>query len=323
MTEETDLNLMEIMQRFSTVDAAREWFEGVRWPNGAVCPHCESMDVVKMVPRLKTKKGRPGRKGLFHCRGCKDQFTVTIGTVFEDSHIPMNKWIIAFFMICSSKKGISAHQLHRMLKLTYKSAWFMAHRIRHAMETTPDEMMGGVVEIDETYVGGKPRHHAGEILKKGRRTGPDAKTPVLALVKRDGEVRTKVVADVTKDKLKRFIDANLLRNCTVNTDQFVLYKNIFYPWNDAQHRMVNHSKLEYARKEADGSTSHVNTAESFFSLIKRGIYGNFHHVSKEHLFRYCNEFAFRWNHRKLTDGERMEKAFEGTDGKRLTYRQAI
>ncbi len=326
MKEDDDINLVGIAREFATPAKARAWFESVRWPNGATCPHCKCKDVKRIEQRKESKS--PGRAGLFRCRGCASQFTVTKGTIFEDSHIGLDKWMMAIFLMCSSKKGMSAHQLHRMLGVTYKTAWFMAHRIRHAMSDPDSGPLSGVVEIDETYVGGKPRPMNNDTSpkKKGRAfTSEWKKTPVVALVQRDGKVKTRVIANVTAKTLGTFIKDNLDESKTdkVNTDNFVLYKNIFYDWEKRNHEMVNHSKKEYARVEADGSVSHTNTAESFFSLIKRGVYGNFHHVSREHLFRYCNEFGFRWDNRKLTDGQRMEIAFEMTEGKRLTYRDAV
>jgi transposase-like protein len=321
-----DLNLVEITRKFPNPKKARQWFEKVRWPDGPVCPHCKGKEVKRVEQRKESKS--PGRAGLFRCRGCDGQFTVTKGTIFEDSHIGLDKWMMAIFLMCSSKKGMSAHQLHRMLGVTYKTAWFMAHRIRHAMSDPDSGPLSGVVEIDETYVGGKPRPVNNDTAPKKRGRAKNAewkKTPVVALVQRDGSVKTRVIANVTAKTLNQFIKDNLdgSKQTTVNTDNFVLYCNYFKDWEKVRHEMVNHSQKEYARVEADGSVSHTNTAESFFSLIKRGVYGTFHHVSREHLFRYCNEFGFRWDKRKLTDGERMESAFEMTEGKRLTYRDAV
>jgi transposase-like protein len=322
-TEMDELNLVKLASQYSDNDKARELLESIRWPNGPVCPHCKSTKVYRLKPQL----GSTTRKGVCKCGECRRQYTVTVGTIFESSHIKISTWLMAVFILCSSKKGVSALQLSRMLGVTYKTAWFMAHRIRFAMSEGPlAEMLKGVVEIDETYVGGKPRpannQKVGDV-RKGRRTGDGAKVPVLALVERDGNVRTKVVANVTAKNLGQFIDKNIARNAAVSTDNFVLYKNHFYDWKEARHEMVNHSRKEYARFEKDGFVSHCNTAESFFSLIKRGVYGSFHHVSKEHLNRYCNEFAFRWNTRRLTDGERMEVAVEMIEGKRLTYREVV
>jgi transposase-like protein len=255
---------------------------------------------------------------------------VTVGTIFEDSHIPIGKWLMAIYLLCSSKKGMSALQLARMLKLTYKSAWFMAHRLRYAMGTKAPLglLLKGTVEVDETFIGGKPRLGDNRLSGSGYRKDSN-KIPVVALLERGGNVRTKVVANVSQANLRGFLDDNIVRDCVVNTDQAPIYRSIVYPivnssrFSKGKHEVVNHAAGEYARHNPDGTVSHINSCESFFSLIKRGVYGAFHHVSKEHLHRYCDEFSFRWNTRYLTDGKRMETAIGLTEGKRLTYKQAI
>src|SRR3990167_3877200 len=236
------------------------------------------------LPRLQGKSTRPG---LLKCKDCRLPFTVTVGTIFEDSHIPLRKWVIAFHLICSSKKGISAKQLQRNLGLaSYKSAWHMAHRIRHAMtQGVFAKPLTGIVEVDETYVGGKPRRGDGLQHKRGRGT---RKTPVIALVSRDGDVRTRIVASVSSKTLKSAISENVSREARIVTDELPAYRRAAKGF-DGGHMTVNHGAGEYARGDV-----HTNTAESFFALLKRGVYGSFHHVSKEHLARYCNEFAFRW-----------------------------
>jgi transposase-like protein len=308
-----DLNLVKLAQEYANADMARELLESLRWPNGPVCPHCandgKSKSIYALTPKPESK--RPARKGLYKCGACRKQFTVTVGTIFEDSHIPISKWLMAIFILCSSKKGISAHQLHRMLNMTYKSAWFMAHRIRFAMGEGPlSELLKGTVEIDETYVGGKG----------DRRTISSRKTAVVALVQRKGKVRTKTMPTVTQLNLRPCL-AECANEAIINTDQAPVYTGMTRRF--ASHYVVNHSLKEYARVNPDGSVAHVNSAESFFSLIKRGIMGSFHHVSREHLHRYATEFQFRWNNRKISDGERMEVAIEQVAGKRLTYRQCV
>jgi transposase-like protein len=218
---------------------------------------------------------------------------------------------MAIFLLCSSKKGMSAHQLHRMLDITYKSAWFMAHRIRFAMGESPlAELLKGTVEIDETFIGGKG----------GQKTKHIRKSALVACVERSGKVRTKVVASVTQRNLRSCLRE--IHACSVvNTDQAGVYIGLEKQFS--RHDVVNHSIKDYAHDNDDGTVAHVNTAESFFSLIKRGIIGAFHHVSREHLHRYSAEFSFRWNNRSITDGERMEVAIEKVEGKRLTYRQCI
>jgi transposase-like protein len=306
-----ELNLITLAQEYSDDDKSRRLLESLRWPNGVVCPHCQFNEVYKITPKSDSK--RPARKGLYKCAACRKQFTVTVGTIFEDSHIPIGKWLMAYFILCSSKKSISAHQLHRMLKITYKSAWFMAHRIRYAMspEKPIRKLLKGVVEVDETYVGGKG----------DRKTKVSRQTPVVALIERDGSMHTQVVNNVTQKNIGRVLNECVSKSAIVNTDQHIVYKLELKPWK--RHDVVNHSALEYTRRNPDGTMAGVNHCESFFSLLKRGVFGAWHSVSREHLPKYANEFAFRWNTRKLTDGERMTTAVAMTEGKRLTYRQAV
>ena len=289
-----------------TNEEARALLEALRWPEGPVCPQCGGMNVAAL-------NGKSCRPGLKKCRPCRKQFTVTVGTIFESSHIPLSDWMFAFQTMCASKKGVSALQLQRMLELgSYESAWFMCHRIRHAMQTTGG-FLKGEVEVDETYVGGKPRK-GGEPSKRGRGT---SKTPVVALVERGGNVKTRVVADVTAKTLKGAIRESVETTATIITDEFKGYSGIGAEF-DGGHKTVNHSAGEYAR--TDGTNS--NTVESYFALIKRGVYGNFHHVSKKHLFRYCAEFEFRWNNRNGGDTLRAMEALKQTSGKRLMYKGA-
>jgi transposase-like protein len=328
--DEEDLNLITLAQQYSDEGKARALLESLRWPDGPVCPHCKCKEVYKLTPKPpKPSRAQPRkqREGLYCCSACRKQFTVTVGTIFEASHIPISKWMMAVFLVCSSKKGMSAHQLHRMLKITYKSAWFMCHRIRYAMTSGPlAEMLKGVLELDETFVGGKPRFGDLQVAHRGGFRKSSSKAPVVALIQRNGDVRTKVVANVSQKNLHQFVNANIAKGSVVNTDSFSMYHTLLWPIysvGNGRHDIVNHKRNEYARRNDDGSVAHVNTCESFFSLIKRGIYGSFHHVSKEHLPRYCNEFGFRWNTRRTTDGERMKTAIAMADGKRLTYRQTV
>ncbi len=290
-------------------DEARASLEKLRWPNGPMCPRCGGVEPYKIIPRKPGAKTRPG---LYKCRACRQQFTVTVGTIFEDSHIPLGKWVMAIHLLCASKKGMSAHQLHRMLGLTYKSAWFMAHRIRYAMTRPPlSTRLRGVVEIDETYVGGKPinRHVA-------KRVPAPPKTPVVSLVERDGSVRSFRVATVTGANLKKIISENVSKKAKLMTDGHTVYTNIGKGF--AGHEAVNHQAEEYVRGAA-----HTNTVESYFSILKRGIIGVYHHVSPEHLPRYLGEFDHRYNTRKITDEKRAMMAVKGAEGKRLTYRPLV
>jgi transposase-like protein len=285
-------------------EAAREYLEQVRWPDGAICPHCGSIGAYKLQPKVTSK--RPVRSGVWKCKACRKQFTVTVGTVFEDSHIPLYQWLSAIQFLCASKKGISAHQLHRMLDITYKSAWFMAHRIRYAMGQPPlAEKLLGIVEADETYIGGKARG------KRGR--GAENKTPVFALVQRGGDVRSFKTEQVTAKNLKAMIRENVLKDSTIMTDEFLAYRGLGKEFAD--HQTVNHGTKEYVRGNA-----HVNSAEGYFSILKRGIIGTYHHVSKQHLDQYLNEFNFRYNSRKVDDAFRMILAIQGVKGKRLVLR---
>ena len=294
---------------FHDADAARAHLESIRWPNGPVCPHCGETE---NVTRLKGKSTRPG---VVLCNSCEQPFTVTVGSVMERSKIPLTKWVLGFHLMGSSKKGISSHQLHRMLGITYKSAWFLSMRIREAMGIAPeanDQPMGGEgkkVESDETFVGGKKKNvHNGKPEPK--------KTPVVALVERGGKLKAKCVPNVDAKNIREVLKAVDKKTHLMTDDSLVYY---WVGRDFTTHDAVNHSKDEYVRGEA-----HVNTAESFFALLKRGVYGNFHAVSEKHLQRYVNEAAFKWNNRSkfgIEDSERATNAIKGAQGKRLMYRQ--
>jgi len=309
-----ELNLFSLAQEYSDNDKARELLETLRWPKGAICPRCQNDGQTKPNSKLTPKEGSktPVRKGVYFCGACRKQFTVTVGTAMEGSHIPISKWLMAFFLISSSKKGMSANQLSRMLKLTYKTAWFMAHRIRYSMGDTGgvETMLKGVVEVDETFVGGK-----GVMCSKSKR-----KTPLVALVERGGRMKARVVSNVTQLNLGKVLHECVSKTATVNTDEHGAYRNPLKDWK--AHNTVVHSKHEYSRKLPDGSKAGINGCESFFSLFKRGVYGAWHCVSRQHLPKYANEFEFRWNTRFLTDGARMAEAIPMITGKRLFYRQS-
>jgi transposase-like protein len=314
MEERDELNLMTLAQQYSDEDKARGLLESILWPDGPVCPHCKNHKE-KAIYRLQPKADSKSkvRKGVCKCGACRKQFTVTVGTIFEDSHLPICKWLMAIFILCSSKKSISALQLSRMLNTTYKAAWFMNHRLRFAVGPNMPlaKLLKGTVEVDETFVGGK-----GYRCSQSRR-----KTPVVALIERDGVMQTRVVSNVTQHNLGKVLNECVSKDAIVNTDEHLAYVNPLKAWK--QHNTVTHSQGEYSRRNADGSKSGINSCESFFSLLKRGVYGSWHHVSREHLPKYANEFAFRWNTRFQTDGERMESAIGMVTGKRLTYKQAI
>jgi transposase-like protein len=311
MTTDAPLDLSKLAKYFSDEDAARALLEEMRWgKDGAVCPKCGGTDPYKITP----KPGSKTRKGLYKCRACRKQFTVTVGTVFEDSHIPLSKWLLAIHLLASSKKGMSAHQFHRMLGISYKGAWFMAMRLRHAASSGPfADMLDGTVEVDETYVGGRAR---GVNSREARREAYERKAPVVALVERGtGRVRAFPMPRVTADSLGKAIAANVRPSARLITDEASTYKIVA---EDAclRHETVAHGKDEYVRGDV-----HTNTVEGFFSLLKRGVNGTFHHISKGHLHRYCDEFAFRYENRKVSDGQRAKLLVEGAEGKRLTYKQ--
>jgi transposase-like protein len=291
---------------FTDEDQARLYLEKLRWPDGPVCPHCGAKD--GHYP-LQAKEGSKEsvRKGVWKCNKCRKQFSVTVGTVFERSHVPLSKWLLATYLICSSKKGISSHQIHRMLGVTYKTAWFMTHRIRYAMDQKPKRKLMGVVEADETYVGGKAPG------KRGR--GAWNKTPVFSLVERNGKVVSTVVERVTGRNLRAFMVKNVASTAKIMTDDYVIYSGVNVLF--ASHDVVQHKKKEYARGKV-----HTNTVEGYFSIFKRGIIGVYHHVDSNHLHRYVSEFDFRYNERKIDDTKRSIKALIGIEGKRLMYRDS-
>jgi transposase-like protein len=261
------LNLATLAQIFADEDEARSFLESKRWPNGPVCPHCDhNSGAYALTPKAESRK--PVRDGVYCCAACRKQFTVRIGTVFEDSHIPLRKWLMAIHLVTSSKKGISSLQLSRELGITPKSAWFLGHRIREAMTDRSGGLLSGTIEADETYVGGKSHG------KRGRGT---KKTPVMVLLDRDGKARTEKLDRVAAKELKGFVRAHVDPNAKIVTDEFPSYKGLSKEFSGG-HSVVNHSKEEYVNKEGE----HVNTAESFFALLKRGRYRIFHSLSKQH-----------------------------------------
>jgi len=294
---------------FTDEDKAREHLESIRWPDGPYCPHCGEME---KIYRLNGKSHRPG---LIHCNSCEQAFTVTVGSVMERSHVALTKWVLAYRLMCSSKKGMSSHQLHRMLGVTYKTAWFMSHRIRESMKDDTHKKTGGlggankVVEADESYVGGKAKNRA--------HREPEAKKAVLSLVERGGKVTSFHVANVTAKTVRPIIVTNVNRASALMTDESLVYPKVGDEFSS--HGTVNHSANEYARL---GGYIHTNTAENFFSILKRGITGVYHSVSEAHLHRYLAEFDFRYNNRSglgIEDEARTDKAIKGAAGKRLYY----
>jgi len=304
-----DLTLIQLFDRFGTDDKARKHLETVLWKNGIVCPKCKCSDQDKFSD-IGANEATKTRAGLRWCSNCKDKFTVTIGTIFEDSHIPLRKWLIAWYLLCSSKKGISSLQLQRLLELgSYRTALFMTHRIRFALkETGYAEKMTGTIEVDETWVGGVT---AG---KGNRYTGN--KVPVVAMVQRGGPVRSQVMPTVNGANLKQAIRDNVQICSEIHTDANYAYRNLEPKFT---HKSVKHCAGEFSRHEGENVIT-TASVESFFSLLKRGVVGTFHHVSAQHLPLYLAEFDHRHNCRKMTDGERTDVGLTKAAGKRLIYK---
>ena len=300
---------------FQDADKAREHLEAQRWPNGPVCPHC---GVVNEATQLQ---GRAHRAGVYQCNACREQFTATVGTVFERSKVPLNKWLLASYLMASSKKGVSAHQIHRTLGVTYKTAWFICHRLREAMRVDSPEPLGGpgkFVEADETYMGGKEGNKHASKRAKNQMQAKDRKEAVLTLVERDGSARSFHIASITGPALRRALVTNVHRTSHLMTDGAAYYTNTGREF--AAHSSVDHVHGEYVR---DG-IHHSNTAENYFSILKRGVYGVYHHVSEAHLHRYLSEFDFRYSNRMglgVNDTARANLLLVGIGGKRLTYRR--
>jgi transposase-like protein len=297
---------------FTNEEKAREFLEASRWPDGPVCPFCGQQETVH---RLGGKSMGPG---WFACSDCKDKFTVRTGSVMERSHIPLHKWLLATHLMVASKKGISALQLQRMLGLgSYRTAWFMCHRIREAMKPANVGPLGGegkIVEADETHIGGREKNkHVGKRNKKN--IGGKGKQAVFALVERDGMSHSFRVAKISGKTLRPLIVQTVSRKSSLMTDEGGQYYHVGKEF--ARHETVNHSEDEYVRGDA-----YTNTAECRFSLMKRAVYGTHHSISEAHLPRYLAEWDFKWNTRKLKDGERAALSLKGIEGKRLTYRPA-
>ena len=300
--------------------AAFAALERIVWPNGPTCPKCGAVDRIRPLEGVKDKKGRV-RLGLKKCYHCRQQFTVRVGTIFERSHVPLHIWLQAAHLICSSKKGISSNQLHRVLGVTLKTAWFMSHRLREAMrEGKVPGALGGknqIVEADETYIGGKEKNkHANKRLRRGR--GAVGKEAAFSLVERGGRVRSFHVPKANAKTLKPILKAQIDGRSRLMTDEASVYGPLGRDF--AEHGTVKHSIGEYVRGDI-----HTNTVENYFSIFKRGITGVYHHVSQQHLKRYLAEFDFRYNERAglgVEDQDRTVKALAGIVGKRLLYRDS-
>jgi transposase-like protein len=295
-------------------DAARSHLEAIRWPNGPVCPYCGSLGET-----VRALAGESMGKGWYYCGECQKKFTVRVGAVYERSHIPLHKWLLGFRLYASSKKGFSAHQLHRTMNITYKSAWFMAHRIREAMNDSDPAPLGGkgkVVEVDETFIGPAKDIYVNERgWMKERGTG--TKRKVITLVERGGRARSIKVDDLSAKTIRKVLFENIVLDSRLHTDEAHHYRKPGVEF--AAHERVNHSAGEYARGDVT-----TNTVEGFFSIFKRGMVGIYQHCGEKHLQRYLNEFDFRYSNRValgIDDAERTTRAIKGASGKRLTYRE--
>ncbi len=313
--------LIALQQATVNEPAAIEFMEQHRWSGAPACPRCGVVDVYKMT----SADGTRNKDYRWRCRGCKQMFSVRTATIFEESRLPMRVWVYAFWKAASSKKGISALQLSREMQITHKSALFVLRRIRHGLSSdvagTEPTKMTGTVEADETYVGGKVRRPnmtkgAGR-LRRGR--GAADKMAVAGIVQRGGDVRFRLLDRVTAAGLGELIAENADLTCRLITDEAPAYTALGKAFQGG-HESVTHSRGEYVRYNTD---VHSNTIEGVFSLIKRGVMGTFHSVSRKHLPNYLNEFEFRWNTRKLNDGERISRAIKQVDGKRLEYRESV
>lgn len=299
-------------QIFHDEAKAREWLETRLWANGPICPKCGTVDEATLM------QGKSHRPGLYQCNSCREPFTVTVGTLYERSKVPLNKWLAATHLMMASKKGMSALQVGRLLGLSKKTAWFLCHRIRESLRETNPEMLGGegkTVEMDETFVGGLEKNkHRSKREHKG--TGGIGKEAVYSLVERHGRVRSHHVPKVNAANLAPILEAQLHGATLVYTDEGATSKGLGRLYE--KHESVNHSIGEYVRGDV-----HTNTIEGFFSIMKRGINGTYHHVSQNHLKRYLAEFDFRYNERialGVGDAERMSRSIPGIVGKRLTYK---
>jgi transposase-like protein len=297
---------------FTDNDVAREAIEALMWPNGPVCPHCGSIE------KLGKVEGKSARPGLYYCGACKSQFTVTVGTIFERSKVPLSKWWMAIHLMAASKKGVSAHQLHRMLGVAYQTAWFMEHRIREAMRDGALSPMGGegaIVEIDETFIGRKEGYET--------KAGVKHKNAVLTLVERGGSARSFHVEDATKEHIVPLVRANVSRESRLMTDEASRYQRLGQEF--AAHGVVDHSRKEYGYSDREtGEKINTNTIEGFYSIFKRGMRGVYQHCGEKHLHRYLAEFDFRYSNRSklgVNDAMRAAKIVEGAKGKRLQYRR--
>lgn len=324
--ENNTLTISKIAKTLSDEAAAWDFVEKMRWSNGVVCPHCGAIDNAYFLEPQSgeriTSTGKKSYRRVWKCGACREQFSVLVGTIFEDSKIPLSKWLLAIHEMCADKNGISSCELARKLDITQKSAWHLGHRIRYAMQRAPlVEKLKGTIEADETYFGGEAKFmHKSKREKKITGRGTVGKVPVFSIVARDGEVRSQTMKNVNGDSVSDVLNTNVDSTATLMTDTSTVYPKAGKEFS--AHEVVDHSAGEYVRKSKNGK-AHINTAEGHFSQLKRSIDGTHHHVSEKHLDRYLAEFDFRRNTRKQKDGARTEDSIIRTGGKRLTYRTPI
>jgi transposase-like protein len=324
------MTLSDVARKFADEASAWEYVEKLRWQGCPVCPRCGSENVFYLAPVTgqprKTSTGKNTHRRVWRCRACKRQFTVLIGTIFEGTKIPLSKWLMGIYLMSAGKNGVAALELQRDLGITYKSAWFMVHRIREAMANLGSGKFVGTIVADETWIGGNPRYKHGKhdedaapvVLTGARPNQKTDKTPVLSIVNVEtGEVRSTVVTDVSGPTLRKVMTDQVdMANSHLMTDEAKAYKTFSGEW--ISHQSVNHSNGEYVRKGVS-----TNKAENFFSQMKRSLDGTHHGVSPEHLQRYATEFSFRYGHRKMTDGERATTMLVRGQGVRLSYQRLI
>ena len=296
------INLCDIIERFGCENRCREYLIELRWPDGVECPECKN----KSISWISTRK-------QYDCNDCRHRFSVKSGTVLHDSHLPLFKWFLVAYMMIESKKGISANQVKRTIGVSYKTAWYLCHRIRSEMGDACNTRLNDTIEADETFIGGKEKNRHLNKRAKKRLGGNWGKETVFSLVERGGRVHSVHTSSVSAATLRPILVSQLDKRTKLITDDAGQYRHMH---RDFQHEVVNHSAREYVRGEA-----HTNTVEGYFSILKRGITGIYHHVSQQHLKRYLGEFDFRYNFRHVSDTERTGEALKGVVGKRLTYRR--
>ena len=322
MTNTSKLDSSIIAKQYSDEQEAYKFLENIRWENGVVCPHCENVgaDYVEAENgNRETRTGKVTYRRIWRCQSCKKQFSVLVGTIFEDSRIPLFKWLLAIHELNADKNGISSCELGRKLGITQKSAWFMAQRIRFGMaHTSLEEKLGGNVEVDETYVGGLEKNkHASKKTPNTQGRSVKTKTPVLSAIESNGKVYSQVLAGTVSSKnIREVLNERVSKKATLNTDTFPAYNEVGKEYE--KHNVVDHGAGEYVN-----GTAYTNNAEGYFSQLKRSLSGTFHSVSAKHLDRYLAEFDYRYNTRGEKDGTRMVEAIKKVNGKRLQYKDLI